>query len=139
MVAVKVGVWVESRSRELTGHTSYAADWITHVSVAGEYPLYLTFQTGYLIPMPDRVGATLVTEIVDGAYHSGFGGVNFAVTKPGIGPSTYHVGGYAYELQALIDAGTVRLDPGMEWATAAREHVKAMGWDWPDIRVMSGE
>lgn len=110
---IHIGNWIESEPRKVQGGTYYAADWIEHELRPGRYPLYLTFEGGYLMPMPYWLLATVDSRILDGRLYSGFGGLNFASTKVEPKDSTYHFQLYSYQLPDLIDRGGAEVFP--EW------------------------
>jgi hypothetical protein len=111
MKQVQIGWWIEKEARKVTNHTSYAADHIEKVTKPGRYPLHLTFETGYTIPMPYWVLCKIDAETVGGGYYSGFAGNNFRFDPAQLGPSGTHVQMYAYQLPDLLDAGTVEIFP----------------------------
>jgi hypothetical protein len=115
--SVVVGKWIEKVSREETRCPSYyAADWETLVTIPGEYPLTLTFEGGYTIPMPYWLLCGIAATRKAGALYSGFGGNNFASTKLEAGESvalTLQMS--AYKIRELVESGRVELLPGFEW------------------------
>ena len=122
---VKIGTWHETE-RKITGHTSYAADYINHLSKPGDYDAVISFSGGYNIPIPQWLLVKLDTEITDGKYYSGFGGVNFASTDVKTGPATYTLQMYGYEVPKLVDAGKLTLDS--EWEFLNDEYGKVLDY-----------
>lgn len=137
-----VGTFHELVSRKLTAHTSYAADWILHETIPGDYPVYLTFEGGFTIPMPKGLGYTLKTRITDGAYYSGFGGVNYHETKVEPQDSVYPVYGCSSSARILIEDGRLELLP--EWSWLNQEYsqiiryVNDKGMTWETLKALPG-
>lgn len=113
---VIIGTWHEV-SREITRCPSYyAADTETLLTIPGDYPVVLTFEGGYTVPMPYWVLVGIPTTRISGRLYSGFGGVNFASTPLKEGEAvTYTIQTYAYLLGKLVEEGRVTLRPGFDW------------------------
>jgi hypothetical protein len=131
---VKIGKWHEAKSRDVTVHTSYAADHIEHETVPGDYDLYCLFEGGYLIPMPYWLIARVDSKVVSGGMYSGFGGVNFAFTPADKGKSYYSTQLYAYMLPELVKNGIAIVDE--EWqflvqdSKEVHKHIRENWIDW---------
>jgi hypothetical protein len=117
MTKLLIGTWNESEAREIQRGTSYAADYINHVTVPGLYDVYLfiersrNYDTGVEHVTAKSLSITVNTYITDGKYFSGFGGNNFASRDAETGPSTIHINPYAYHARDLVNDGTLTLDP----------------------------
>jgi hypothetical protein len=114
---VVIGKWIEKASREETRCPSYyAADWETLVTIPGEYPLTLTFEGGYTIPMPYWLLCGISATRKAGATYNGFGGNNFSSNALKVGESTsLNLQMYAYQIRELVESGRVELLPEFQW------------------------
>lgn len=114
---VTIGTWLEPEARTIDRCPSYyAADTETLRIVPGKYPLRVTFETGYTVPMPYWLLATVDTVRESGRLYSGFGGVNFASTELAPGEPVRHTFQcYAYQLEELVAKGHVVVDPRFGW------------------------
>jgi len=131
---IKIGFFNETASRKLTERTSYAADRIEHETKPGKYPVYLTIESGYTIPMPYWLCYGIGSEIVEELYYSGFGGVNYHCDhKTERRASEYYVQTYAYLLPEMVEKGLIELLPGMEWALNRLEHGKT----WKELALIA--
>lgn len=142
MRTIQIGWWVEREPRKVTDRTGYAADHIEKLTKPGSYPLKLSFEGGYTIPMPYWLLASIDAETVGGGYYSGCGGVNYGFTPAEKGPSQTHIQAYTFQLLEMVENGTVELFP--EFADAAVElkknHVKwaeQRGFTWESLAAMA--
>jgi hypothetical protein len=145
---IVIGTYHERESREIThNHTSYAADWQTVKTVAGDYPVRLTFEGGYLCPMPYWLLVAIDAEITDGRTYSGFGGFNTG-SREVVRESTKHrLQMYDYSLAKLLADGTVTLLPEFEFLadvygdsanhTARIEWAQSLDWEWVFARKIA--
>lgn len=114
--SVLIGKWVEKESRDITQCPSYyAADYEVLRTRVGEYPVRLTFQGGYIIPMPYWVLVGIDADRIEGKIYSGFGGVNYSSRDLPVGPKQYHIQAYQYHLTDMVKQGLIQLDSGFEW------------------------
>lgn len=112
MKTIQIGVFIENESRELqTCPSYYAADYEVIKTKAGEYPLYLTFECGYTVPMPYWLTVGIDGDRIDGALFSGFCGVNYHKTALENEPTKYRMQTYAYNLPEMVKSGRVRINP----------------------------
>jgi hypothetical protein len=150
--SVVIGTWVEPEARVFTHCPSYyAADHETLRVKPGEYPVRVTFEGGYLIPMPYWLLIGLDTERVSGALYNGCGGVNYGSTELPAGEAVRHtLQLYAYNLRdpkpefatlgpGLVSSGKVKLDPRFAWLLEEKP------WEnpdapktWEDVRNLQG-
>ncbi len=138
MIEITIGHYVVREPKTVSRCPSYyAADWEKLELKPGRYPLRLTFEGGYLIPMPYWLLARIDAVRLDGATYSGFGGVNFAENELPKGEKVqYGVQRQRYELRDLVEAGLVELLPGFEWAFDSLDHVQKTNVTWDDLRAM---
>lgn len=138
MLTILVGYYTEKATRELIEHTSYAADWVRHMTKPGRYPVYLTFEEGFTIPMPYWLTYGIDTDIVDGCTYSGYGGVIIGSTPVKRGPSKYTLQQYSYQAPTLLQHG-LELLPGMEWVGLPDQiaYVKEHYPTWGDVRKLN--
>lgn len=139
--SIKIGTWHERVSRNVDRHpTSYAADWQTHQTKAGEYPVVLVFETGYLIPMPYWLMVGIGSRVVAGMTFSGFGGVNYSSSaiEPRDEPLVLQM--YAYSLPNLVRDGHITVDPAWAWLVTNNLTKAAMerNLTWAGLREMGG-
>ena len=134
---VKIGTWIEREPRKDAEYTSYAADRIDVMIRPGRYDLFLTFETGYSIPMPYWLLAKLDADVVGGGYYSGFCGNNFAFTPAKLEPTKHHVQMYDYQLKELVAAGRVEVLPGFEWALKDKRAYIAEPFTWDQVKAMA--
>jgi hypothetical protein len=132
MQSIKVGTWHEE-SRKITAHTCYAADYINHLSKAGDYDAFLVAETGgFKIHMPQSLSIKLDTVITDGKYFNGFCGNNFSSDDVETGDSTYTLHFYSYMIQELVASGRLVLDSGFEWLNQdtdkVLDYIRSTGW-----------
>jgi hypothetical protein len=138
MIQIQIGFWVESESRKVDRLTRYAADRIEIETKAGEYPLLLSFETGYLIPMPYWLRTSISGEVVGGGYFSGCAGNNFGFTPAEKGPTQHRLNMYEYTIDELIKSGKVRLSE--RFAKVLKNHGSFMAWveaehvTWDDLK-----
>jgi hypothetical protein len=112
MKTIQIGVIIEKESRELQNCPSYyAADYEIIKTKVGEYPLYLTFEGGYTVPMPYWLTAGIDGDRIDGALFSGCGGVNYHKTELAKEPVKYTIQQHFYQLREMVKSGRVRLNP----------------------------
>jgi len=115
-VSIEIGVWHETENREFTHCPSYyAADSETLRVKIGNYPLRVTFEGGYIIPMPYWLLCGIDTDRIDGRLYNGFGGVNYSSTELPHEPVCYTIQMYRYQLPDLVKDGRVTLKSGFEW------------------------
>jgi hypothetical protein len=134
-VYVKIGTWHEKESREVTEHTTYAADHIEHMTIVGDYPLYLFFRGGDNHPRIESAKVNLSTNVIGGGYYSGFCGNNFAFTPEKLGASNYY-DGYAYnDICELVADGRATLDPEWEFLNVNifKREMGSDGWEHPIV------
>jgi len=140
---VIVGTWHEREARDITHCPSYyAADSETLRTVPGEYPVRLTFEGGYLVPMPYWLLIGINTTRVDGRLYSGFGGLNVSSTELPKGEAVRHtIQTYAYNVANLVARGDLTLAPGFEWLLEERAQWEAAGAPktWDDVGALEGE
>lgn len=141
-MSIQIGTWVEKETRKIERCPSYyAADHETLETIPGEYPLYVTFKGGYLVPMPDGVTCGIETVRVDGALYSGFGGVNFASTPLEKGVKvTYCVRLCPYTAKNMVKKGVITIDEGFEWLLTDKpwEHPSAPK-NWEEVNALKAE
>lgn len=134
-----IGYWIEKAPRELEAHTSFAADWITHRTRPGRYPVYMTFEGGYTVPMPYWVLCGIDSDVTAGKTYSALGGNIFASRDVKREPSKYHVQTYTGALAEMIDNGTLEVLPGLEWVRTCHEDIcngtRKVTWD--NVREMA--
>lgn len=112
MKTIQIGVFIEKESREMTHCPSYyAADYEIIKTKAGEYPLYVIFEGGYNVPMPEWLISAIDGERIYGALFSGCGGVNYHKTELAKEPVKYTVQQHSYQLREMVKSGRVRLNP----------------------------
>jgi hypothetical protein len=113
---IVIGTWIESEPRIITKSTAYAADYIDHEVVPGEYPVYLEYEItdavwhSATIVRAKELVVKLPTNIVDGKLFSGFGGVNYGSRDVEQRPSEIVVRPYYYHARELVNDGTLVLD-----------------------------
>lgn len=118
-VTVTVGTYHEKGRRIQRCPSYYAADYEVLDLVPGDYPLRLTFEGGYMVPMPYWILARIDALRVEGALFSGYGGVNFGRTDLPAGEAvTYGLQTYRYLVPQMVADGDVTLAPGFEWLLA---------------------
>lgn len=89
-----IGTVTITEAREITYcHTYYAADSRTDRLIPGTYPVILTLEGGYILPMPYWLLYSVACEVLSDKCYSGFGGVNFAVESRPPRRDTYSVQG----------------------------------------------
>ena len=119
MHKIKIGTWIETE-RTLQRGTEYAADYINHRTVPGEYDAFLTYEKVYhdgewvAVSSKDII-VTIETNITDGKLFSGFGGVNYGHTDVQPGPSKITLNPYAYHARDMVAKGNLVLDPDFWW------------------------
>jgi hypothetical protein len=139
---VLIGTWHEAESRDIRRCPSYyAADFETLRTQPGDFELRLTFQGGYLVPMPQWLLVSIDAERIDGALYSGFGGLNFASTPLPVGERVvYHEQMYVYQLRNLVERDRVTLRPGFEWVLCDKPW-EGLGapQTWDAVRTLCSE
>jgi hypothetical protein len=138
--AIEIGTWHEREARELTRCPSYyAADHETVVTKPGDYPVRVTFEGGYLVPMPYWLVGAIPAVRKSGALYSGFGGNNFASTKLPAGEEvSWSIQSYVYEISKFVEDGRLTLKPGFEWLLekVAFNHPNAPK-SWDAVRALT--
>jgi hypothetical protein len=137
-MTMTIGTWNETAPREITHCPSYyAADTETLAIRPGTYPVRVTFEGGYTVPMPYWLLVGIDTTRVSGRLFSGCGGVNYGATELPAGEAVrYVVQMHQYGLRKLVDAGRVTLAPGYEWLLGDKPWEDADApKDWTDARL----
>lgn len=137
-VAVEIGTFHQREAEQVRRCPShYAADWEVLEREPGDYPVRITFEGGYLIPMPTWVLVGIPATRVDGATYSGFGGVNFASRELSKGERvTDTIQTYPFTLKGMIEAGKLTLKPEFAWLL--EDHTSGPR-TWDEVRRLSGE
>lgn len=143
MTSVIVGTWHEREARDITRCPSYyAADYETLRTMPGDYPVRVTFEGGYTIPMPYWVLVGINSTRVNGALFSGFGGNNFAKTDLPAGEAvTYSLQTYVHTIPDMVADGRLTLAPGFEWLND-KDHgrvIAAGPRTWDAVRALAGQ
>lgn len=120
---VLIGHWNEPEARELDNSPSYyAADWETLRTRPGRYPVFMTVEGGYNIPMPYWVLVAIDADRVAGKLYSGFGGVNFGSEDLPKEPTQYRIQSKACWLAKTVEGGHIELLP--EWSGLAGDYLE---------------
>ncbi len=132
MSAIEIGTWHEKEERKLTQHTEYAADYIIHETIPGDYPARLSINYGgFVIPMPHWLLVGIDSNIIDGRLYSGFCGINFAHRDVERRPSEYTIQADSYHIPEMVKTERLTLKPEWEFLNQDTrdviEHIKANG------------
>jgi len=140
-VVVIIGSYLVAPGVEVSHCPSYyAADHERLALTPGRYALRLSFEGGYVHPMPYWLLCKIDAVRIDGALYSGFGGVNFAKRALPSGEAVpYYIQCYRYQLQDMVDAKLVELMPGYEWALESLEWARSTNLTWEQVRELASK
>lgn len=118
---IHIGTYHEREARELNRCPGYyAADYETHLTIPGDYPVFMDFVSGYTIPMPYWLLYSIKSRVTGGRLFNGFGGLNFSSQEIEPHDSHYPVQTYDYTLKTAVEKGYITVFP--DWAWLAGEH-----------------